>query len=63
MYVGLVLAYVGEAGILRQVWPLVLLPLTVAYVNGIVIPLEEARLKDVFLDEYEEYRSRVRRWI
>jgi protein-S-isoprenylcysteine O-methyltransferase Ste14 len=63
MYTGLVFAYVGEAGILKQVWPLVLLPLTVAYVNWIVIPVEEARLKDVFRDEYEEYRSRVRRWL
>jgi protein-S-isoprenylcysteine O-methyltransferase Ste14 len=63
MYVGLVLAYVGEAGILRQLWPLVLLPLTVAYVHWIVIPVEEARLMEVFPKEYEEYRSRVRRWI
>jgi protein-S-isoprenylcysteine O-methyltransferase Ste14 len=63
MYVGLVLAYAGEAGLLRQVWPLVLLPLTVAYVNGIVIPLEESRLREVFGEEYEAYRSRVRRWL
>jgi protein-S-isoprenylcysteine O-methyltransferase Ste14 len=63
MYVGLVFAYVGEGGILKQIWPLVLLPLTVAYVNWIVIPVEEARLKDVFQEEYEAYRSRVRRWI
>ena len=40
MYVGLIVAYLGEAGILRQVWPLILLPLTVAYVNWIVIPVE-----------------------
>lgn len=63
MYVGLTLAYVGEAGILRQAWPLVLLPLVVAYVNWIVIPLEEARLTDVFRAEYDQYRARVRRWV
>ena len=63
MYVGLTPAYLGEAGILRQVWPVILLPLTVAYVNWIVIPVEETRLKDVFREEYEGYRSRVRRWI
>jgi protein-S-isoprenylcysteine O-methyltransferase Ste14 len=63
MYVGLVLAYVGEAGLLRQVWPLALLPLTVAYINGIVIPLEEARLREAFQEEYERYRTRVRRWL
>ena len=63
MYVGLTLAYLGEAGILRQVWPVVLLPLTLAYLNWIVIPLEEARLQEAFPGDYERYRSRVRRWI
>ena len=62
MYVGLTLAYLGEAGMLRQVWPVVLLPLTIAYLNWIVIPVEEARLHDVFGEEYERYRARVRRW-
>jgi protein-S-isoprenylcysteine O-methyltransferase Ste14 len=63
MYVGLTLAYLGEAGMLRQVWPVVLLPLTIAYLNWIVIPVEEARLVEVFGEEYEQYRSRVRRWV
>ncbi|HVN79732.1 MAG TPA: isoprenylcysteine carboxylmethyltransferase family protein [Terriglobia bacterium] len=63
MYVGLAVAYLGEAGILRQVWPVLLLPLTVAYLNWIVIPVEEARLRDVFQGEYERYCTKVRRWI
>ena len=63
MYVGLTLAYLGEAGILRQVWPVLLLPFTVAYINWIVIPVEEGKLKEVFGDEYERYRARVRRWV
>jgi protein-S-isoprenylcysteine O-methyltransferase Ste14 len=63
MYVGLTLAYLGEAGILHQIWPVVLLPLTLAYVNWIVIPLEESRLSEVFPAEYTGYRARVRRWI
>jgi protein-S-isoprenylcysteine O-methyltransferase Ste14 len=63
MYVGLTLAYLGEAGVLRQVWPVLLLPLTVAYVNWVVIPVEEAKLKEVFGDEYEQYRASVRRWV
>jgi protein-S-isoprenylcysteine O-methyltransferase Ste14 len=63
MYVGLAIAYLGEAGILNQVWPIILLPFTLAYVNWIVIPLEEARLQEVFQDEYECYRKRVRRWM
>ena len=63
MYVSLILAYVGEAGMLSQIWPLVVLPFTLAYINGVVIPLEEFRLKEVFEDKYEHYRAAVRRWI
>jgi protein-S-isoprenylcysteine O-methyltransferase Ste14 len=63
MYVGLALAYIGEAGILKQFWPLLLLPLIVAYLNWVVIPVEEARLIEAFGAEYERYRATVRRWI
>jgi protein-S-isoprenylcysteine O-methyltransferase Ste14 len=63
MYVGLTLAYLGEAGILKQVWPVILLPVVLAYLNWIVIPLEEARLTEGFQGDYERYRARVRRWI
>src|SRR5512143_1795439 len=57
MYVSLSLACLGEAGMLRQVWPVVLLPLTVAYLSWIVIPVEEARLAEAFREDYERYRS------
>lgn len=63
MYVGLTLAYLGEAGLLRQAWPLAILPLVVAYVNWIVIPVEEEKLNEVFGIDYENYRRRVRRWV
>lgn len=63
MYVGLIFAYLGEAGILHQVWPVLLLPLTVSYINWIVIPVEEARLKEVFELEYQAYCAKVRRWV
>ena len=63
MYVGLALAYLGEAGMLRQVWPVLVLPLTVAYLNWIVIPIEEARLLEVFDGAYTKYQASVRRWI
>ena len=63
MYAGLAIAYLGEAGILNQAWPITLLPFTLAYINSIVIPLEETRLKEAFQDEYECYRKRVRRWM
>src|SRR5207247_11047303 len=61
MYGGLVLAYLGEAGILRQIWPLVVVPFTIAYINSIVIPEEEARLEGGYPSDYPRYRARVRR--
>jgi protein-S-isoprenylcysteine O-methyltransferase Ste14 len=63
MYVGLILAYIGEGVMLRQIWPLVFLPLIVAYLNWTVIPVEEARLTATFRDDYEQYRAKVRRWL
>jgi len=63
MYVSLTLAYLGEAGLLAQLWPLLFLPLVVTYVHRTVIPVEEARLRNLFGAAYEEYCTRVRRWI
>ncbi|HKW49984.1 MAG TPA: isoprenylcysteine carboxylmethyltransferase family protein [Gemmatimonadaceae bacterium] len=63
MYVGLTLAYLGEAGLLGQAWPLAFLPLVVGYVNWIVIPVEEQKLNEVFGTDYDTYRRRVRRWV
>ena len=62
MYLGLVLAYLGEQGMLILAWPLLFLALTVGYVNWFVIPLEEASLR-AFGPAYDAYRARVRRWI
>src|SRR5512143_3789676 len=62
MYVGLAIAYLGEVGMLRQVWPILLLVAVLAYVNWIVIPVEEARLREVFGGAYERYSGAVRRW-
>jgi len=62
MYLGLVLAYLGEAGMMVQVWPILTLLLTVAYVRWFVIPVEEESLR-AFGEPYERYRARVRRWI
>ena len=63
MYVGLIVAYLGEAAMLRQVWPALLLPLIVGYLNWIVIPVEESKLTEVFAEEYDRYRAKVRRWV
>src|SRR5262249_40746658 len=55
MYVSLTLLYLGEAGVLAQIWPLAPLTLTLAYLNGIVIPFEESTLRQVFGAAYDEY--------
>jgi protein-S-isoprenylcysteine O-methyltransferase Ste14 len=48
--------------LLKQVAPLAVLLLTVAYLNWIVIPVEEARLQEEFGSAYEAYRASVHRW-
>lgn len=63
MYVGLSVAYIGEAAILHQVVPVILLPLTIAYLNRVVIPVEEERLHTVFGARYEQYQNDVGRWL
>jgi protein-S-isoprenylcysteine O-methyltransferase Ste14 len=63
MYISLTLAYIGEAGLLAQAWPLLVLPLIVAYINWIVIPLEETLLNKDFGEDYKNYCAQVRRWL
>jgi len=63
MYLGLACAYLGEAGLLRQVVPILLLPLVIVYVNRIVIPVEEQKLREVFRQQYDDYQRAVRRWL
>ncbi len=63
MYLSLTLGYLGVAAMLIQVWPLVLLPLPVMFVNAVVIPFEEARLRELFGTQFGDYCRRVRRWI
>jgi protein-S-isoprenylcysteine O-methyltransferase Ste14 len=63
MYVSLIIIYVGEAGVLVQIWPLPLLFLTLIYLQLIVIPFEERQLQKSFGDSYKEYCAHVRRWL
>ena len=63
MYISLTLAYLGEAGLLVQFWPVLFLPIVLIYINRIVIPLEEKILLADFGDSYSPYCRRVRRWM
>jgi len=63
MYLSLVLAYLGVAALTGLIWPALLLPLPVLLVDRLVIPHEEARLRNAFGAACEDYFSRVRRWL
>lgn len=63
MYVSLVLLYLGGVGLLAQPWPLLFLPVPLAFLGRIVIPFEEKRLRDAFGSAYDAYCAKVGRWI
>ncbi|MEO6993639.1 MAG: isoprenylcysteine carboxylmethyltransferase family protein, partial [Lacunisphaera sp.] len=62
IYLSLTLIYLGMVGLLVQPWPLLLLPLPLVIINRIVIPFEEARLRTVFGDAFQQYCAKVGRW-
>jgi protein-S-isoprenylcysteine O-methyltransferase Ste14 len=63
MYVSLVLVYLGVAAIFLELWPLLLLVLPISIIQAIVIPFEEARLRELFGQAFEQYCAHVPRWI
>jgi len=63
IYLGFFLIYLGFTFIAGTAWGLVLCPLVPLVVNHLIIGAEERHLQAKFEREYEEYRSRVRRWI
>jgi protein-S-isoprenylcysteine O-methyltransferase Ste14 len=63
MYVSLTVLYLGEMGILGQVWPIIPLMAVLVYLDRIVIPVEESRLQERFGEAYDRYRTHVRRWL
>jgi len=60
MYVGLTLIYLGVAGARLEIWPAIVLPLLLAYINFVVIPVEEKNLRGVFGDDYQTVRRESR---
>ena len=63
IYLGLLLLYAGLSLLLLLVWPLLLGPGVVWIVGEWVIGPEERYLAEKFGEEYELYKSRVRRWL
>jgi protein-S-isoprenylcysteine O-methyltransferase Ste14 len=62
-YVAFAATYLGVCLITRARWSLLLLPAVLAIVDRGVIEREESHLRERFGEDYEEYRSQVRRWI
>jgi protein-S-isoprenylcysteine O-methyltransferase Ste14 len=63
IYVGMFLVYAGIGIAVRSPWILVLaIPLAIAIRYG-VVAREEAYLERRFGEAYQEYKTRVRRWL
>lgn len=63
MYLGLTLVYVGFMVLCDIFWGLVLTIPLVFIIRHYAIAREEEYLSDKFGEEYEEYKSKVRRWL
>src|SRR5262249_32612890 len=63
MYVGLSLIYVGVAATQALLWPLVVLPLVLVYIDRVVIPVDKRLLHEVFGSYYVQIRRWVNRWL
>lgn len=63
MYLGMAVAYVGIAILADSLWALGLLPVALALVHFGAVVREERYLDRKFGDDYDAYRSRVRRWL
>ena len=63
MYVGLAVVYLGITCFIGNWWNIILLPLLILIVQEYVIKHEEKYLASEFGQQYEEYRSKVRRWL
>ena len=63
MYVGMTLLTVGVGLWLNTWWVFLLLPASIACIDRLVIPREEAYLRRRFGSDYDAFTARVRRWI
>lgn len=63
MYLGDLILLLAWAAFLARPLALVFTPLFVLYINRFQIKPEERALSALFGNRYEEYKSRVRRWL
>jgi protein-S-isoprenylcysteine O-methyltransferase Ste14 len=63
LYISLAVIYVGISVAFNALWPLVLLIVALIVVDRSVISREEKYLEGRFGEDYQRYKSRVRRWL
>jgi len=63
MYLGLLLVLLAWAVFLSNALPFIFLPAFIIYINQFQIGPEEIALSSAFGQEFEAYKSRVRRWL
>ena len=63
MYFGYLLIILGSSVYLGNVISIIIIPLFIFTINFLQIIPEEEALKDLFGPRYDEYLSKVRRWI
>ena len=63
LYVALALTLIAMGVFLDSVWVLASVLVLVFALNHFIIPVEEARLREIFGGQYTAYADRVRRWI
>ena len=63
MYFGYLLIILGSSAYLGNVISIIIIPLFIFTINFLQIIPEEEALKDLYGPRYDEYLSKVRRWI
>lgn len=63
MYIGMACAYAGAAVGAGALWSLALLPGVLFVIDRVIIPREERHLAERFVEDYDRYHRRVRRWL
>ncbi len=62
-YLALATLYTGIAVLRNSLWAILLLPVVLGVIQCEVIGREESYLKRTFGEEYQDYKTRVRRWV
>ncbi|MBN1448083.1 MAG: isoprenylcysteine carboxylmethyltransferase family protein [Bacteroidetes bacterium] len=63
MYVGMILILLGEALLLGSIAPFLVVLVAAVFFDRTYIVPEECQLAATFGEEFDTYRSRVRRWL